>query len=296
MRRHWMTSSSNPWSPPWAKSQQERRQWRLPVNSRVRKLQGQMESLLKSTSLEVRPPSTGSPVGSKFSVRKRAAKTSNMPTSYMYKDKGEKTACENLRGISLLRFTGKILPCIFLNKIIGHQVSESQCSFRQNRGTVDMVFAFRQLQEKMYWIVPRLVSALQRPHKGLWHCQHTRPLVHPIQTEMPPNFSRAVHSSHDGMMARVIENGYVSELFSVTNGVWPQHASAFCSPKCSQLHYSIPKLASRSSTGHMDVILTCVIWRPTPKCEKHMSVTSSSQMIACNTLLIVSQPLWKPLR
>ena len=74
---------------------------------------------------------------------------------HLYKNKvHEKTACNNHRGISLLSIAGKILACILLNRIteylVDSVVSESQCGFRQNRGTVDMVFAVRQLQEKSW--------------------------------------------------------------------------------------------------------------------------------------------------
>ena len=73
---------------------------------------------------------------------------------HLYKNKGEKSSCDNHRGISLLSIAGKIFARILLNRITEHLldsvVSESQCGFRQNRGTVDMVFAVRQLQENLH--------------------------------------------------------------------------------------------------------------------------------------------------
>ena len=70
---------------------------------------------------------------------------------HLYKNKGEKTACDKHRGISLLSIAGKILARILLNRIteylVDSMVSESQCGFRHNRGTMDMVFAIRQLQK-----------------------------------------------------------------------------------------------------------------------------------------------------
>ena len=110
-----------------------------------------MESLLKSARLEVRLLSTGSPVYSKLSGRGESChKTSKMPT--LYKNKGEKAACDNYIGIFLLSITGKIQACILLNRIPDHivdsMVTKSQCDFRQNRDTVDMAFAVRQLEEK----------------------------------------------------------------------------------------------------------------------------------------------------
>ena len=60
--------------------------------------------------------------------------------------------CDNYRGISFLAIAGKILARMLLNRLIIHLeqrlLPESQCGFRGGRGTVDMIFAARQLQEK----------------------------------------------------------------------------------------------------------------------------------------------------
>ena len=142
---------------------------------------------------------------------------------HLYKNKGDRSSCNNHRGISLLSNPGKILARILLNRITEHLVdsvvSESQCGFRKNRGTVDMVFAVRQLQEKcieqrqdLYLLFIDLTKAfdtVSRP--GLWAILS--------KLGCPPKFVRAVQSFHDGMMARVIENGDVSNPFPVTNGV-----------------------------------------------------------------------------
>ena len=71
---------------------------------------------------------------------------------HMYKNKGDRSSCDNYRWISLLSIAGKLLARILLNRISKHLlddvVSESQCGFGKHRGTVDMVFAIHQLQEK----------------------------------------------------------------------------------------------------------------------------------------------------
>ncbi|KAK7091340.1 hypothetical protein V1264_009034 [Littorina saxatilis] len=71
---------------------------------------------------------------------------------HLYKRKGNRQACDNHRGISLLSIAGKILARILLNRLTAHLdqglLPESQCGFRKERGTIDMVFAARQLQEK----------------------------------------------------------------------------------------------------------------------------------------------------
>ncbi|VDL86016.1 unnamed protein product [Schistocephalus solidus] len=57
----------------------------------------------------------------------------------------------NHRGISLLNIAGKIFARILLNRLYAHLeqglLPESQCGFRRHRGTIDMIFAARQLQE-----------------------------------------------------------------------------------------------------------------------------------------------------
>ena len=49
--------------------------------------------------------------------------------------------------------------------------------------------------------------------------QQTWSLVHPVETWLPSQIISMVRSLYDGMMARVIENGDVSDPFPVTNGV-----------------------------------------------------------------------------
>ena len=66
--------------------------------------------------------------------------------------KGNRLSCDNHQGISILCFAGKILTRILLNPLIQHLAQcllpESQCGFRSERGSADMIFAARQLQEK----------------------------------------------------------------------------------------------------------------------------------------------------
>ena len=66
--------------------------------------------------------------------------------------KGAKSECGNYRGILLLPIVGKVFARILLNRLLEHItpsiIPESQCGFRANRGTVDMVFTAGQIQEK----------------------------------------------------------------------------------------------------------------------------------------------------
>ena len=71
---------------------------------------------------------------------------------HLYKRKGNRQVCDNHRGISLLSIAGKILARVLLNRLNAHPeqglLPESQRGFWKERGTIDMVCATRQLQEK----------------------------------------------------------------------------------------------------------------------------------------------------
>ncbi|VDM00205.1 unnamed protein product [Schistocephalus solidus] len=71
---------------------------------------------------------------------------------HFYKREGNRQLCDNHRGISLLSITGKIFTRILLNRLSGHLeqglLPESQCGFRRYRGTTDLNFPARQLQDK----------------------------------------------------------------------------------------------------------------------------------------------------
>ena len=65
--------------------------------------------------------------------------------------KGDRTDCVIYRGISLLSIASKIFARILLNGLSAHitleLVPQTQCCFRGNWSTVDIIFCVRQLQE-----------------------------------------------------------------------------------------------------------------------------------------------------
>nr|VZI42116.1 unnamed protein product [Spirometra erinaceieuropaei] len=128
---------------------------------------------------------------------------------HLYKRKGNRQVCDNHRGISLLNIAGKIFARILLNRLNNHLeqglLPESQCGFCRHRGTTDMIFAARQLQEKP----DEAFDTVNR--KGLWKIMQ--------KFGCPERFTQMVRQLHDGMMARVTDNGAVSEAFTVTSGV-----------------------------------------------------------------------------
>ena len=71
---------------------------------------------------------------------------------FSVQNKGEKSDCSSYRCITLLSIAGKILARVLLNRLIltiaQESTPKSRCGFRSNRGTVDMIFVQRQIQEK----------------------------------------------------------------------------------------------------------------------------------------------------
>ena len=142
---------------------------------------------------------------------------------HLYKRKGNRHECNNHRGISLLSIAGKIFARILLNRLTAHLdrglLPESQCGFRKDRGTTDMVFAARQLQEKcqeqhrdLYTAFIDLTKAFDTvSREGLWKIM--------AKYGCPAKFIKIVQHLHEGMHARVQDQGELSEPFPVLNGV-----------------------------------------------------------------------------
>nr|VZI45681.1 unnamed protein product [Spirometra erinaceieuropaei] len=142
---------------------------------------------------------------------------------HLYKRKGNRQVCDNHRGISLLNIAAKIFARILLNRLNNHPeqglLPQSQCGIRRHRGTTDMIFAARQLQEKyqemrthLYSTFVDLTKAFDTVNReALWKIMQ--------KFGCPERFTQVMRQQHDGMMARVTDNGAVSEAFAVTNGV-----------------------------------------------------------------------------
>ena len=65
--------------------------------------------------------------------------------------KGDKTDCNNYRGISLLQTTYKILSKILLWRLTPYAeeiIGDHQCGFRRNRSTTDHLFCIHQMLEQ----------------------------------------------------------------------------------------------------------------------------------------------------
>ena len=141
----------------------------------------------------------------------------------IYKKKGNKTDCSNYRGITLLSIAGKAIARILLDRLVKHVANdflpESQCGFRNNRGTSDMVFTLRQIQEKcrekqldLYITFVDLTKAFDTVNRpALWDLMK--------RLGCPPKFLQMVIQLHDGQLGRVRIAGTLSKPFEIKNGV-----------------------------------------------------------------------------
>ena len=117
----------------------------------------------------------------------------------------------------------KEIGTVLLNRLIVHLeqglLPESQCSFRVGLGTVNMIFAARQLQDKcqeqydyLFITFIDLTNAFDTVCiDGLWQIMET--------FGCPRKFTALVRQLHDGMRATILDNSDTSDSFPVTDGV-----------------------------------------------------------------------------
>jgi hypothetical protein len=77
--------------------------------------------------------------------------------------KGDKTDCNNYKGISLLPTTYQMLSNIMLSKLIPYAeeiMEDHQCGFRSNRANTDHIFCIRQILEKNGNTMRQCISSL----------------------------------------------------------------------------------------------------------------------------------------
>ena len=141
----------------------------------------------------------------------------------LFKNKGSKSDCTNYRGITLLSIAGKILSRILLDRLTLHVskevLPESQCGFRYNRGTSDMIFTLRQIQEKCleqniglfvtFVDLTKAFDTVSRP--ALWQLLET--------LGYPPKYLQMVIQLHDKQLGSVRIGAELSDPFQIHNGV-----------------------------------------------------------------------------
>ena len=129
----------------------------------------------------------------------------------------------NYRSISLLSIVGKLYARVVLmrlQKLAERVYPESQCGFRAERSTVDMIFSLRQLQEKcreqhksLYVAFVVLTKAFDLvSREGLFN-------ILQLIIGCPPKLHKIIRLFHDDMRATVQYEGSISKPFDVKSGV-----------------------------------------------------------------------------
>uniref|UniRef100_A0A5F8G352 Reverse transcriptase domain-containing protein n=1 Tax=Monodelphis domestica TaxID=13616 RepID=A0A5F8G352_MONDO len=141
----------------------------------------------------------------------------------LYKNEGARAACDNYRGISLLSTAGKILARVILNRLLSsvseQNLPESQCGFRPDCSTINMVFTVRQMQEKcleqnpsLYIIFIDLTTAFNTVNRdALW--------VILSKLCCPAKFIKLIQLFHVDMTGEVLSGGKTSNRFNISNDV-----------------------------------------------------------------------------
>ena len=136
--------------------------------------------------------------------------------------KGQKTKCDNWRGIALQSVGSKVLCQIILNRIqskVEKVLRDEQHGFRQNRSCCDLIFSLRVLlDESNEWQVQLLIvfidflKAFDSIHRGtIWKI-----LVH---YGIPTKIVNIIKALYHDIMCAVQTEGGLTEWFSVQSGV-----------------------------------------------------------------------------
>ena len=140
----------------------------------------------------------------------------------LYKNKGDRSDCNNYRGISLLSVVGKVVARVALTKLqilAERTLPESQCGFRTGRSTIDMIFSVRQLQEECREQRRQLFIAFIDLTKT-FDLVSRRGLFNLLEKiGCPPKLLSVISSFHNNMKGTVNYDGATSEPFDIHSGV-----------------------------------------------------------------------------
>ena len=136
--------------------------------------------------------------------------------------KGDKTDCNNYRGISLLSTSYKILTNILVSRLtpyIDDIIGDHQCGFRRNRSTIDQLFSIRQILEKK-WEYNGTVHQLYVDFKKAYDSVK-REKLYSIMLEfgIPKKLVRLIRMCLNGTKSRVRVGRQFSDTFEIHNGL-----------------------------------------------------------------------------
>lgn len=140
----------------------------------------------------------------------------------LYKNKGERSNCNNYRGISLLSIVGKVFARVVLMRlqIFATRVyPESQCGFRAKRSTIDIIFSLRELMEKCREQQQPLYLAFIDLTKAFDLVSRSGLFIILERIGCPQTLCGIIESFHDNTRASIFFNGSLSAAFPIKSGM-----------------------------------------------------------------------------
>ena len=140
----------------------------------------------------------------------------------LYKNKGDRSDCNNFHGISLLSIVGKVFAREVLKRlqVLAEQVyPESQCGFHANRSTIDMIFSLKQLQEKCREQRQLLFVAFIDLTKAFDLVSGDGLFKILPKIGCPPKLLSIIRSFNEDMKGTVVFDGSSSAAFYIRSGV-----------------------------------------------------------------------------
>ena len=147
----------------------------------------------------------------------------------LFKNKGERSGCDNYRGVSLLSVIDKVFAKVILirlQKLAERVYPESQCGFRAGRSTIDMVFILRQLQENCREQQMPLYIAFIDLTKAFDLVRRNGVFLILPKIGCPPKLQSMIESFHTNMKGTVQFNGSSSRPFDIRSGVKQRYVLA----------------------------------------------------------------------
>ena len=135
----------------------------------------------------------------------------------LYKNKGDRSDCNNYRGISLHSIVGKTFARVMLNRLqtLAERVyPEAQCRFRAQRSTIDMIFSLRHREQRrpLYIAFIDLTRAFDLVSRsGLFTLLH--------RIGCPPKLLRMITSFHKEMKGTIQYDGSSLDPFPIKSGI-----------------------------------------------------------------------------
>jgi hypothetical protein len=136
--------------------------------------------------------------------------------------KGEKSSCDNHRGISLVSIASKVLAGIIRRRLLApreNQSREEQAGFRPHRGCIDHIFSLRQvMQSRHAYRQPTIVVFLDLKaafdsvcRKALWGCL--------LKNGVPLKYVDLLKKLYSNSESRVKVYGKLTPSFTTSSGV-----------------------------------------------------------------------------